>query len=132
MVTTQQIADADGTHVLTPPMDVFVSQQSIHRDPNVWGADVDEFRPTRWINDAGQVVTPAKGTFIPWSGGPRICPGMKMSEVEFVGTMATLFRHARCEPMQEGRLQQQMEDSISKLTLQVRELREVQLRWVPA
>ncbi|OJZ90997.1 hypothetical protein ASPFODRAFT_41430 [Aspergillus luchuensis CBS 106.47] len=132
VATTQQIADADGTHVLMPPMDVFISQQSIHRDPNVWGADVDEFRPTRWIDDAGQVVTPAKGTFIPWSGGPRICPGMKMSEVEFVGTMATLFRHTRCEPMQKGKLQQQMEDSISKLTLQVRELREVQLRWVPA
>lgn len=113
-------------------MNVFVSQQSIHRDPNIWGSDVDEFRPTRWLDGAGQVVTPAKGTFIPWSAGPRICPGMKMSEVEFVGAMATLFRHARCEPMQEGKLLQQMDDSISKLTLQVRELREVQLRWVPA
>ncbi|KAI2848382.1 hypothetical protein CBS11852_2944 [Aspergillus niger] len=132
VAATQQIADSDGTHVLTPPMNVFVSQQSIHRDPNIWGSDVDEFRPTRWLDDAGQVVTPAKGTFIPWSAGPRICPGMKMSEVEFVGAMATLFRHARCEPMQKGKLLQQMDDSISKLTLQVRELREVQLRWVPA
>lgn len=65
---------------------------------------------------------------------------MKMSQVEFVATMATLFRRARCEVLPltaketqvEGRkrLVDMMEDSISKLTLQVRDAKEVKLRWV--
>ncbi|RAK96099.1 cytochrome P450 [Aspergillus ibericus CBS 121593] len=139
VATTQQIADSNGTHVLSPPMTVFVSQQSIHADADIWGADVDEFRPTRWLDEAGQTVVPPKGTFLPWSGGPRVCPGLKMSQVEFVATMATLFRHARCEPLpQEGmstealvaRLKELMDDSAPKLTMQVKQPNEVQLQWV--
>ncbi|PWY83684.1 cytochrome P450 [Aspergillus sclerotioniger CBS 115572] len=139
VATTQQVADGYGVHVLSSPMTVFVSQQSIHADADIWGADVDDFRPTRWLDEAGQVVVPPKGTFLPWSGGPRVCPGQKMSQVEFVATVATLFRHTRCEPLpQKGmtaeelqaRLKELMEDSAQKLTIQVRRPNEVQLQWV--
>lgn len=137
----QQLVDAEGLHQLTPPMDVLVSAQSIHFDPTIWGADVSDFRPSRWLDDdSGQLITPAKGTFIPWSGGPRVCPGMKMSQVEFVATMATLFRSAECKPLQigsetatqlRGEFLKLMDASIAKLTLQLAEPKRVQLQWLP-
>ncbi|KAJ5624107.1 hypothetical protein N7510_000416 [Penicillium lagena] len=137
---TQTLVDADGTqHIITPPMDVFVSQQSIHYNPNIWGADVEEFKPTRWLDNSGNTITPPKGTFIPWSGGPRVCPGMKMSQVEFVAAMAVLFRSGRCEPVTEGGMSLEesrkalhgvlYHDSISKITMQVKNPTKVKLAW---
>ena len=121
------------------PMMVYVSAQSIHLDPAIWGADVAEFKPTRWLDATGNVITLAKGTFLPWSGGPRVCPGMKFSQVEFVAVFATLFRSAKCEPLRKvgetgeqarKRVEDIMANSVTKLTLQVRDPKEVMLRWV--
>jgi cytochrome P450 len=119
-------------------MEVYVGQHTIHRDSSIWGPDFDDFRPSRWINSSGGLITPEKGTFIPWSGGPRICPGMKMAQVEFVATFATLFRAAKCEfigsddAKENTRfLEALMKDSFFKLSLQMREPRKVQLRWIP-
>ncbi|KAF7591997.1 hypothetical protein BBP40_000777 [Aspergillus hancockii] len=72
----QHVADSNGSHLpLVPPMEVYVSSNTIHRDPEIWGSDVDDFRPSRWIDQVGQVITPVKGTFLPWSGGPQNLPG---------------------------------------------------------
>ncbi|KAK2803229.1 hypothetical protein FQN50_007096 [Emmonsiellopsis sp. PD_5] len=137
----QRLSDSNGDHLFTPPMEIHISHLSIHLDTTIWGADATEFKPSRWIDASGQIITPPKGTYIPWSGGPRICPGMKMSQVEFVATMATLFRSTRCEALPTAgiedpevlrqRLLRLMWDSVSKLTLQMRNPGEVQLRWVP-
>ncbi|KAE8556585.1 hypothetical protein EYB25_001287 [Talaromyces marneffei] len=138
---TQQLAGPEGkTHLLSAPMDIFVSAEIIHNDTTIWGADAAEFNPKRWFDGNNNLIKPPKDTFLPWSAGPRVCPGMKMSQVEFVATMATLYRNARCEVLpstanetqEEGRkrLVDIMEDSISKLTLQVKDGNEVKLRWV--
>jgi cytochrome P450 len=120
-------------------MMVYVSAQSMHLDRAIWGPDVLVFNPARWLDAGGELITPAKGTFLPWSGGPRVCPGMKFSQVEFVAVFATLFRSARCEALrQEGetedlaraRLEGIMKESISKLTLQVKDPRALRLKWV--
>ena len=123
-------------------MDIFVCQLSMHLDTRIWGPDASTFRPSRWLDETGQLITPERGTYIPWSGGPRVCPGLKMSQVEFVGTMVTLFRAARCEPLpsttdgvvDQGVLRERLlglvRDSVNKLTLQVRDPTEVRLRWV--
>jgi cytochrome P450 len=120
-------------------MNIYVSAQSMHLDPTIWGADVAEFKPTRWLDAVGNLITPAKGTFLPWSGGPRVCPGMKFSQVEFVAVFATLFRSARCEPLRRAgetgeqarkRVEGIMANSVSKLTLQVRDPKGVMLRWI--
>jgi cytochrome P450 len=126
-------------HYLTAPMMVFISSQSIHLDPSIWGSDVAEFKPTRWLDSTGNIITPAKGTFLPWSGGPRVCPGMKFSQVEFVAVFATLFRSAKCSPLRRdgetseqtrNRMKDIMANSVSKLTLQVKDPKEVILKWV--
>lgn len=34
-----------------------------------------------------------------WSGGARVCPGRKFSQVEFVGVLVGLFRDYRIRPV---------------------------------
>nr|OQO16771.1 hypothetical protein B0A51_14993 [Rachicladosporium sp. CCFEE 5018] len=98
-------------------------------------ADENVFRPTRWINPPGSAQSlyqPPRGCYMPWSGGPRICPGQKMAQVEFTAIFLGLFRRHRIEavPLQIGdheetlsernaRLDALMKDSVSLLTLQM-------------
>ncbi|KEY75092.1 hypothetical protein S7711_01552 [Stachybotrys chartarum IBT 7711] len=42
---------------------------SLHRDPNIYGDDPEEFRPERWAR-----LRPG-WSYLPFSGGPRICIG---------------------------------------------------------
>ena len=84
--------------------------------------------------------TPAAGTFLPWSLGPRQCPGMKMSQVEFVGVVATVLRSVRLEavvlPGEKGgeearaRLGRVLDASVPRVTLTVERPRDVVIRWV--
>ncbi|KAL6236746.1 hypothetical protein BDW75DRAFT_249870 [Aspergillus navahoensis] len=132
-------SNGTGTHLLTPPMDVNISHPSLHLDPSTWGPDATEFKPSRWLDESGDFITPEKSTYLPWSGGPRICPGKKMSQVEFVATMATLFKTGKCAPLPTAgftepealrkRLQAHLGDCVSKLTLQMRNPEGVMLRW---
>uniref|UniRef100_A0A8H7N8B9 Cytochrome P450 n=1 Tax=Bionectria ochroleuca TaxID=29856 RepID=A0A8H7N8B9_BIOOC len=49
---------------------------SMHRDPAVYGRDVEEFRPERWNG-----LRPG-WAFLPFSGGPRVCIGQQMALME--------------------------------------------------
>ena len=40
----------------------------MHRDPDIWGENAEEFQPERWEN-----IRPM-WKFVPFGGGPRICP----------------------------------------------------------
>ncbi|OQO07043.1 hypothetical protein B0A48_07609 [Cryoendolithus antarcticus] len=107
---------------------------STNTDSNVL-ADEHIFRPTRWVNPTGSaqpLYQPPRGCYMPWSGGPRICPGQKMAQVEFTAIFLGLFRRHRIEavPLQidgneetlserNARLDAIMKDSVSLLTLQM-------------
>ncbi|MCJ1313552.1 hypothetical protein MMC25_007231 [Agyrium rufum] len=62
---TAPILVAKGTMVTT-------NLYALHRNKAYWGADADEFKPERWIT--------ARPTweYIPFSGGPRICPAQQL------------------------------------------------------
>ena len=126
---------------------------AIHLDPDVWQdlnktqedpkvssavhqGDEFAFRPSRWVNPAGSsqpLFQSPKGSFLPWSVGPRVCPGQKMAQVEFTAIFLTLFRRHRIEAVPltvsgraetedeiNARLDALMEDSMSILTLQMK------------
>jgi len=75
--------------------------------PRFWGSDSLTWRPDRWITKDGesmrledeQIYQPQYGAFIPFSSGPRVCPGKKFAQVEFVAVIARLFRRHRCSPV---------------------------------
>lgn len=45
----------------------------MHRDPTVFGADVESYRPERW-----QDIRPG-WSYLPFGGGPRHCPGQQLA-----------------------------------------------------
>ena len=122
--------------------------QALHTDPQSWGLDSLMWRPNRWLVSKPDTVVsgytrefiePTKGTFIPWADGPRVCPGRKLAQVEFVAVMVALFRKHRVQPvLMEGesteagkeRLRDMVNDSgISAITMQMRRPRAAALMW---
>ncbi|TLS26232.1 hypothetical protein PpBr36_05045 [Pyricularia pennisetigena] len=129
---------------LKAPFMVQVNVMALHSNPEVWGPDSLEFNPGRWLRPdpeapGGHVLmTPPKGTFIPWSIGPRVCPGQKMAQVEFVSVIMTLFGRCSVEPIpRDGenleqarkRVLELAEDSEPGLTLQMKKPGDIRLRW---
>ena len=141
--TAQTIQTSRGTYWLPPNTTTYINAVALHLDPEVWqdlnlpgddkgsADDVSRFRPTRWINPEGStqpLFQPPKGTFVPWSAGPRVCPGQKMAQVEFVAIFLTLLRRHKIEAVAlkgedraevDARLDRRMKESVSILTLQM-------------
>ncbi|KAK3905020.1 glycosyl hydrolase family 76-domain-containing protein [Staphylotrichum tortipilum] len=82
----------DGTQPILVPkgMSVRWSSYVLHRNKAVFGPDADEFRPERWESDLR-----VSWEYIPFSGGPRICPGQQFALTQIAYTLFrffTLFR----------------------------------------
>lgn len=145
--TIQEIRTSKGIIALPANSSVIINHIALHLDPEVWpninrGSDPswvnsndegipDEtiFRPSRWINPVGsprRIYQPPKGCFLPWGQGPRICPGQKMGQVEFVAVMLKLLQQHRIDAVPltgensrdvEQRLDELLRNSIPKMTL---------------
>ncbi|KAK3293112.1 putative cytochrome P450 [Chaetomium fimeti] len=93
-----------GKTIVLPPKTMFIpSYAAVQTDPKYWGPDALEWRPSRWVQEGGkpgdeELVGFERGTFLGWSEGARDCPGKKFSQIEFVATMAALFRDWRVDP----------------------------------
>ncbi|KAI0487071.1 cytochrome P450 [Xylaria cf. heliscus] len=92
-----------GDKAINIPGDTMVipSYTALHTHPKLWGSDSLTWRPDRWITKGSQgeeLVVPRRGTFIAWSEGERACPGRKFSQIEFVATIAVLFKDWRVYP----------------------------------
>lgn len=62
---------------------------TIHRDPTVFGDDVEEFRPERWFECDSAAVSKA---FAPFSVGPRACIGRNLANLELQIIIASIFK----------------------------------------
>lgn len=142
--TPQTITTSKGTFYFPAKASVYINSIGLHIDPKVWrnlnlangetksATDEVDFRPSRWIMPDGSIFKPPPGAFIPWSAGPRVCPGQKMAQVEFTSIFLTLFRKNRVDaaPLSaaetrkeiEERLDARMKDSMSLLTLQMNDI----------
>ncbi|KAK0192187.1 cytochrome P450 monooxygenase [Armillaria mellea] len=62
---------------------------TIHRDPTVWGDDVEKYRPERWFECDSAAVSKA---FTPFSVGPRACVGRNLAILELQIIMASILK----------------------------------------
>ncbi|KAK3997011.1 cytochrome P450 [Cladorrhinum sp. PSN332] len=63
------------------------STASMHRDKDIYGPDADEFRPERWESDLR-----TGWTYLPFSGGPRICLGQQFALTQISLTLYRFFQ----------------------------------------
>jgi len=49
----------------------------LHRLPEIWGSDADEFKPDRW-----DTFKPGQWEFVPFGGGGRMCAGQQKAMME--------------------------------------------------
>ena len=63
---------------------VSVNFGAMQRDKDIWGDDADDFRPERWEG------MKSGWHYIPFSGGPRICPGQQIALTESAYVLARL------------------------------------------
>ncbi|OWA50218.1 hypothetical protein BV898_14743 [Hypsibius exemplaris] len=53
--------------------------EALHRDPAIWGADADIFRPTRWASEKMMPVeVRRRGIFLPFGMSPSLCPASQV------------------------------------------------------
>ncbi|KAF7955583.1 hypothetical protein EAE96_004509 [Botrytis aclada] len=132
---------------LPPNTMILPNLLGIQSYPRNWGSDRLLWRPSRWIisssNQNGglteELWTPPKGSYMPWSEGPRGCPGKKFGQVEFVAAMAVLCHENRVEIVKEdGENQDEAEKRVKTLVnysamvllLQMMNPEKAGLRWV--
>jgi len=121
---------------------------------SIWGDDCAEFLPSRWLDASSATNPPAstrsiaqppalkqppiKGAFVPWSTGPRLCPGMKMAQVEFLAVIWSIFSTYRVDAaLSDGeskeqareRLHSVMMNSRPRLTLQMNRPEDAVMTW---
>ncbi|GBE86838.1 Benzoate 4-monooxygenase [Sparassis crispa] len=70
--------------------EISVPLYSVHHLEKAWGADVEEYRPERWLNDEkrGEMMK----AFNPFSFGPRACIGRNVAMLEMTLVIAAVFR----------------------------------------
>lgn len=136
----QTVVSSSGAEYHIPAnSDVFVSMAQAHLSPEQYGPDPLVFRPSRWFAEDGEtLIDPATKNFMAWSRGPRICPGMKMAQVEFTTIFATILRACKVEPAllpnespaaARNRIIEVTKDSQPLVTLQMNRPKDLKLKW---
>ncbi|TLD29736.1 cytochrome P450 [Venturia nashicola] len=74
-----------------------VPSYSIHHSADIWGEDVEEFNPDRWLS----LNQRQKMAFNPFSYGPRACVGQNVAIMELQIILGTVFRRYDFELYQE-------------------------------
>ena len=141
-----QTLSIDGkAYIIPPDIHISINQAALHTLPENWGADSLVWRPDRWLVSASkgklgeeELISVRPGTFLPWISGPRVCPGKKFAQVEFVSIMVSLFRRHRVRPAPlvgeteedaARRVRKEVDDSSSKVTLGMNHPERVRLVW---
>ncbi|EQB48558.1 hypothetical protein CGLO_12186 [Colletotrichum gloeosporioides Cg-14] len=79
---------------IAPGMIVGMSAFNLHFDQRIWGEDVLEFKPHRWLSREGERLDQ---WLVPFSKGTRACIGQNLALAEIRMTIAVLFRRWELE-----------------------------------
>ncbi len=82
-----------------PGSQVVISPWHLHRHERIWDRP-DDFDPDRWLGEGREA---ARDGYLPFSRGPRVCPGAGFAMLEGTLMLAHLVRAFRFRPV-EGRV----------------------------
>ncbi|MBA0756265.1 hypothetical protein Gogos_022104 [Gossypium gossypioides] len=71
-----------GTLVLPTHSEVDMRIIALHHDPDLWGDDVDLFKPERFADVIAEATKYNAATFMPFGLGPRSCVGMSFTIIQ--------------------------------------------------
>jgi cytochrome P450 len=77
---------------IAPGCQVVISPWHLHRHERLWD-DPDAFRPDRWGTDAAKAS--ARDAYLPFSAGPRVCPGAGFALTEAAVILSVLLSRWR-------------------------------------
>eukprot|EP01018_Ginkgo_biloba_P004286 Gb_28075 [translate_table: standard] len=77
--------------VIPKGVNVIVDILAIHRDPELWGSDANEFRPERFKDGIAKASNHPLA-FIPFSSGPRVCIGQNFAMLEAKVVMSIILK----------------------------------------
>lgn len=69
----------------------------VHRRPEVFGPDVDSFRPERWMEASAEKLKEMKGTMLQFGAGARTCIGKHISLLEIYKLVPSFLRRFEIE-----------------------------------
>ncbi|KAF2030628.1 pisatin demethylase [Setomelanomma holmii] len=75
----------------------------VHRRPEVFGVDIDVFRPERWIEASPEKLKEMKGTMLQFGAGARTCIGKNISLLEIYKLVPSFLRRFEVELETPGR-----------------------------
>ncbi|KAK8037681.1 hypothetical protein PG991_001027 [Apiospora marii] len=78
-----------GGKELRPGSTVVMPFRQLHLAEDAWGADVSEFRPSRFLERKSLARSPS---FRPFGGGSSLCPGRTLVRHEVFGFLSVLLR----------------------------------------
>ncbi|ORY03138.1 cytochrome P450 [Clohesyomyces aquaticus] len=106
-ITNPEDSSKEATIVLPEVFSVSLNPHAAQTSSSVFPSP-KSFMPGRWIKPGAslndETLLPAPLGYTPWSHGPRICPGMKFSQVEFTAVLSTVLRTCRIEPSMKANL----------------------------
>jgi len=76
-----------------------VPSYTIHHDAKVWGDDVEQFKPDRWLKE--NLTARQNLCFNPFSHGPRACVGQNVARMELSLIIGTAFHRYDFELYQQ-------------------------------
>ncbi|RMJ13686.1 hypothetical protein CDV36_006655 [Fusarium kuroshium] len=100
------ISDGKGSsYLLKKGLNVQMSAQVLHTLHSVWGNDVMEFDPERFIEKGGkenlQSDRAKRTSFAPFGGGRHLCPGRNFAFAENLGLMTSLLLGFDVSPLDQ-------------------------------
>ncbi|EXJ87226.1 hypothetical protein A1O3_04185 [Capronia epimyces CBS 606.96] len=81
-----------GGHYLPPGTVVGCNAWSVHRDPVLYGQDVDRYRPERWLEVSPDQARKMETSLLTFGAGKRACVGKNIAMLEITKFIPEFFR----------------------------------------